>query len=78
MRSNHREAQALDFLRCRPCASALEIGKAATAGERRSHSMSWQAKEAIGLAIASRLVERGLARATRGNLFRMVSPWGTP
>lgn len=69
---HHREAKAVAFLRVRPCASALEIGNAATAGEGKSRRMTWQAKEAIGLAIASRLVERGYARATRGNLFTLA------
>ena len=50
----------------------------ATAGERRSRRMTWQAKEAVGLAIASRLVARGLARPTPGDLFRIVPPRGTP
>lgn len=65
----HREAKAVAFLRNRPSVSALEIGAAAVAGEVRARRMTWRAKEAIGLEIASRLVERGFARATRGNLF---------
>lgn len=68
----HREAKAVAILRSRPSVSALEIGATAVAGEGRERRMTWRAKEAIGLEIASRLVERGFARATRGNLFQIA------
>jgi hypothetical protein len=68
----HRVAKAIAFLRIRPSASALEIGDAATEGERRSRHMTWRAKEAIGLEIAASLVEQGFARATRGNMFQIA------
>ena len=36
--------------------------------------MSWKGKEAISLAVAIALTRRGILRATRGNMFKVVSP----
>ena len=70
---DRREAQALAFVRRNDCASALEIGAAAVRGESRGGAMSWKGKEAIGLAVAIALTRRGILRATRGNMFKVVS-----
>jgi hypothetical protein len=69
-----REAKALAFIRRNGCVSALDIGRAAVAGERRAGFMPWRAKDAIGLSIAVALAQRGLIEATRGNQFRIARP----
>lgn len=68
---SQREHQVLAFLHNHPEASALEIGNAAVKGEARARKMTMHAKEAIGLAIACRLVKCGRATVTKGNQFRL-------
>ena len=50
-------------------ASTLDIGEAVTA--RWSRRMSKADRDAVGLAMATRLVRDGLAVATRGNRFML-------
>jgi hypothetical protein len=64
-----REGKALAMMRWRQRASALEIGSAAVAGEKRSRRMRMRDRELIGLGIASEWVRRGLAAPTRDNCF---------
>jgi hypothetical protein len=52
--------------------SALAIGNAVVAGTRRRHHMRRNDKEALGLAIAARLVHARLVVATRNNRFRLA------
>lgn len=70
---DRREAQALAFLRNRPCASALEIGAAAVDGEPWAASRkTWPAKAGIGLSMAVAFTKRGIVRPTRENKFTVV------
>ena len=67
-----RERKALAMMRARETVSALDIGGAAVAGERRAKHIPMSGRQAIGLQIAVALVRRGLARPTAGNNFRLV------
>jgi hypothetical protein len=69
---SRREFQALDYMRHHPWCSALDIGAAAVEGEYRARNMGRAAKEALGLAIVSRLIKRGWAAASMGNHFTLT------
>jgi hypothetical protein len=65
---DEREARALRLLRLHPL-TALELGGAAVRGEPRASKITRAGREAIGLSIGTDLVRRGVARASRSNLF---------
>jgi hypothetical protein len=74
--SHHRdrEAKALAYIRRNGCASALEMGSAAVAGESRARRIPMRGRESIGLSIAVALSRRGTIQATKGNMFRIAPP----
>ncbi len=69
-----REANALQFLKLRRYASALDLGHAAIRGEPRAFHIPRSGREAIGLSIALEFVRRGVTRATRNNVFTIRLP----
>lgn len=74
MRQRHtREANALQFLKLRRYASALDLGHAAIRGEPRAFHVPRSGRESIGLSIALELVRRGIARPTRDNCFVLLT-----
>ena len=69
-----REANALQFLKLRRYASALDLGHAAIRGEPRAFHIPRSGREAIGLSIGLEFVRRGIARTTRNNDFTAIVP----
>ncbi len=67
-----REANALQFLKLRRYASALDLGHAAIRGEPRAFHIPRRGREAIGLSIGIEFVRRGLVSATRDNHFTLL------
>jgi hypothetical protein len=67
-----REAAALELLRYRRHASALDIGRAAARGESGGFRISREGYERIGLSVAIALVQSGRARATSANYFTLM------
>jgi hypothetical protein len=69
MKARVEAATAVVSDRGRDGATALQIGIAMTV--RWSRAMSRDDREAVGLAVATRLVRDGLAVVTRGNRFML-------
>lgn len=61
-------------MRRKGVASALEIGRAAVAGESWARRAPACGIEAVGLGIVVTLSRRDAIMATSGNMFRLVSP----
>ena len=69
---DQRENRALMRLKIIGVASALELGRAAIAGEERASKIPLSGQESIGLSIGLELVRRKCALPTRNNQFRVV------
>ncbi len=68
-----RREKALAFVRTHEVVTALEIGRAAVAGEAwAANRKVWRRVEAIGLELACRFVKIGAAKASRSNEFSPI------
>lgn len=71
-RRDRRESRALRYLTQKGCASALDLGTAAVAGETRGARL--RDREWLGLKIGMHFVKRGFARVDRFNRFEWIPP----
>lgn len=67
---DRRERQALKYLMIRRCASALDLGRAATAGELRRPNA--EAFALMGMAIGNHFIRRGIAKLDQFNRYEWV------
>lgn len=67
---DRRESQALKLLTMRRCASAVDLARAAVAGEARHASAD--ALNALGLILGNHFVRRGFAKLDKFNRYEWV------